>query len=275
MKRSLDGMVVVITGASAGIGLALARELARQGARLALCARRFEKLQEVTRELGEQHLAVRADVSKSEDCRALIDQTIAHFGRIDTLVCNAGYGAYKLVEETDAEETRRMFDVDVLGTTECIRFALPHMRQQAISSGWRGQIMIVSSAAARRGTPFIGVYSGTKAAQLAIAEALRVELHDARIAVTSVHPTPTTTEFRQVAQGLGEYRMPPNDGLIKSQSAERVARVMARAIARPRPEVWPHALAGWMLSLGTLWPGMMDRLLYRYYLAVMRHNAGK
>jgi 3-oxoacyl-[acyl-carrier protein] reductase len=273
MKRALNGMVVVITGASAGIGLALARELAGQGAKLALCARRLEKLQEIGKELGEQHLMVRADVSKSEDCRNLIEQTMARFGRIDTLVCNAGYGAYKLVEETDDQETRRMFEVDVVGTTECIRFAVPHLRRQQVSGGWRGQIMIVSSAAGRRGTPFIGVYSGTKAAQLAIAEALRVELRDARIAVTTVHPTPTTTEFREVAENQGQYRIPPNEGMIKSQTAEHVAKVMAKAMARPRAEVWPHVLAGWALSLGTLWPGMMDRLLYRYYLAVMRHNS--
>jgi uncharacterized protein len=272
MARELRDMVVAITGASAGIGMELARQLSLAGAKLALAARREDRLQELNRELGGTHLVVRGDVASTTDCERLINQTITKFGRLDTLVCNAGYGIYKRVDETDAAEVRRMFDVDVVGTTECIRLALPHMQRQALQAGWRGQIMIVASAASRRGTPFIGVYSGAKAAQMAIAEALRVELSDMRIAVTSVHPTPTKTEFRQVAESLGKYRLPPSSNFIKTQTAPEVAAAMVRAIRRPRPEIWPWPVAGWLLSAGTLFPRWMDRLMYRYYDAVLRHN---
>ena len=265
-------MVVVITGASAGIGLELARQLSAAGARLVLAARRQDRLLEINRELGGQHLVVQVDVASTADCQNLIDQSIARFGRIDTLVCNAGYGIYQRVDETNAQEVRRMMDVDVIGTTECIRLALPHLARQDKREGWRGQIMVVSSAAARRGTPFIGVYSGAKAAQLAIAEALRVELRDQHIAVTTVHPTPTKTEFRQVAESLGKYKLPPSSNSIKTQTAQQVARAMIRGICKPRPEVWPWWLAGRILGFGTLAPRMMDRLMYKYYDAVLRHN---
>lgn len=272
MERTLRDMVVVITGASAGIGMELARQLQSAGAKLVLSARREDRLRKLNRELGGSHLCVRCDVAEPADCQRLIDSAIVAFGRIDTLVCNAGYGSYKRVDETDAAEVRRMMDVDVIGTTECIRLAVPHMLKREPVSGWRGQIMIVASAASRRGTPFIGVYSGAKAAQMAIAEALRVELRDGRIAVTSVHPTPTKTEFREVAESTGKYRLPPSANFIKTQTAQQVAAAMVKAMQRPRPEVWPWSAAGWLLSAGTLVPRLMDRMMYKYYDGVLRHN---
>lgn len=272
MRRQLQGMVVAITGASAGIGLELARQLSARGARLCLAARRDQRLEEINRELGGGHLVVRADVGRPEDCARIVDETVARFSRIDTLVCNAGYGIYKRVIETDAAETAQMMQVDVVGTTECIRRAVPQMLKQEVAGGYRGQVMVVSSAAARRGVPFIGVYSGAKAAQLAIAEALRVELRDDRIAVTTVHPTPTKTEFREVAEKLGEYKLPPSSDFIKTQTAQQVALAMLRAIEKPRPEVWPWRLAGLGLSAGTLVPRLMDRMMYKYFDGVMRFN---
>lgn len=272
MARDLRDMAIAITGASAGIGLELARQLAAQGARLALCARRVDRLREVAGELGGNPLTFQADVGRPEDCQAFVAAATRHLGRLDTLVCNAGYGIYKRVDETDADEARQMLDVNVLGTTECIRHAVPIMSSQIAVAGWRGQIVVVSSGAARRGTPFIGVYSGTKAAQLAIAEALRVELADSRIAVTTIHPTPTKSEFRQVAEKMGKYSLPSSSGFIKTQTATEVAAAIVRAIRRPRPEVWPWRLAGCVLGIGTLAPRLMDRLMYRYYDRVLRHN---
>lgn len=265
-------MVVLITGASAGIGRSLAVRLHEAGCRLCLCARRVNRLSELNASLGGQHLVLQADVSLPDDCRRIVSETFGHFGRLDTLVCNAGYGIYKRVDQTDADEVRRMFDTDVIGTTECIRHAVPLMQEQALRDGLRGQIMIVSSAAARCGTPFIGIYSGAKAAQLAIAEALRIELRDARIAVTTVHPTPTTTEFRQTAQSLGTHRIPSLDRFIKSQTAEQVAAAMARAIGRPCGELWPLRRARWLLGLGVFIPRLRDHGLGRYYDAVMQFN---
>src|SRR5262245_13075499 len=107
MPRTLKDMIVVITGASAGIGKALAEELAPHGVRLVLAASRLQRLEELNRQLGGEHLCIQADVSKIDDCRALIDRSIAHFGRIDTLVCNAGYGFFRRTAESTPNQTRQ------------------------------------------------------------------------------------------------------------------------------------------------------------------------
>jgi short-subunit dehydrogenase len=109
--------------------------------------------------------------------------------------------------------------------------------------------------------PYFAHYSGTKAAQLGIAEGLRVELRRQRIAVTSVHPIGTDTEFFNVAQEVGRARMA---GVFEKgihQSARRVAREMVRGISSPRPEVWPMRAARWLVSVGTLMPGVVDRVM--------------
>src|SRR6185437_2394473 len=208
---------------------ALAERLSAGGAKLALCARRIERLEELNRALGGGHLCLQADVAKPEDCENFVRRAAEHFGRIDTLVCNAGYGSVRTVAETTHDEMRRMFETNVFGTTDCIHAAVPIMRKQDLRDGWRGQIMIVSSAAAKRGLPFFGPYSATKAAQLSIAEALRVELKADRIAVTSVHPVGTNTEFFDTAEKQTGLRRPTTDTKVR-QSAATVARKMARAI---------------------------------------------
>ncbi len=261
MTRDLEGMVVIITGASAGIGRALAVELGRAGARLVLAARRAELLDALNGELGGGHLCVLADVARPEACRELIDAAQRHFGRIDTLVCNAGYGFHRPVAETDAAAFTEIFQVNVLGTSECIRAAVSIFDRQAPEYGWRGQVMIVSSVVARRAIPFFGAYSATKAAQLSLAEAMRVEVAPRRIAVTTVHPIGTATEFGAVSAARSGGRRPMRIKGEVQQSAADVARAMVRAIRRPRPEVWPFRPARWAIGLATLFPSLVDRAL--------------
>jgi len=261
MRRTLDGMVVIITGASAGIGRALAENLSGRGARLVLAARRLDRLEELNRALGGRHLCVRTDVSRREECEGLIIAAADHFGRIDTLVCNAGYGILRPVAETTPQQMQDIFQANVFGTVDCVRAAVPHMLKREPAGGWRGQVMIVSSAVARRGIPYFGAYSATKAAQLALAEAMRVELRPRGIAVTSVHPIGTDTEFGEAAERrAGGGRIGRVPGEVR-QSAGRVARAMARAIERPVPEVWPFAPSRWALSLATLVPRLVDRVM--------------
>ncbi|HEY7115946.1 MAG TPA: SDR family NAD(P)-dependent oxidoreductase [Tepidisphaeraceae bacterium] len=264
MGRRIDGMVVVITGASAGIGRAVAEELGPRGARLVLAARRLERLEELNAKLGGGHLCVRCNVSETGQCRELIEAAVGRFGRIDTLVCNAGYGVVRTIADTSPAEMRRIFSTNVFGTTDCIHFALPIMARQEPRDGWRGQVMIVSSAAGRRGLPYFGPYSATKAAQLGLAEGLRVECRPLRIAVTSVHPIGTDTEFFDVAQREAGAWMPGVFSRGIHQSARRVAREMVRGIASPVPEVWPARAARWLVSLGTLMPGVVDRVMGRF-----------
>jgi NADP-dependent 3-hydroxy acid dehydrogenase YdfG len=255
-------MVVVITGASAGIGKALAETLHARGARLALAARRLDRIESLNQSLGGKHLAVETDVSDPAQCVALIERTREHFGRIDTLVCNAGYGVLRPVAESSADEILQMFKTNVFGTTDCIRAAVPIIKAQPERDGYRGQVMIVSSIVARRGLPFYGIYSATKAAQLALAEAMRIELQGVKIAVTSVHPIGTETEFGSAARKAGGTRLGIQavSGEVR-QSAQTVAERMTSAIEKPRPEVWPYTPMRWAVSLGTLVPGLVDRVM--------------
>jgi short-subunit dehydrogenase len=264
MARNLENMVVLITGASSGIGRALAEYLSAHKARLTLAARRLDRLQALNAQLGGQHQIIQADVSNQDDCRNLVVSAASHYGRIDTLVCNAGYGLAKAVTDTTAIDLRRIFETNLFGTTDTIRAAVPIMQRQSEQDGYRGQIMIVSSAVARRGLPYFGAYSATKAAQLSIAESLRVELRSSNIAVTSVHPVGTETEFFDLAGKMGNSTVPPPAKGEVQQSAATVARKMARAIARPRPEVWPLSPARIGISLATLVPGIVDWTLRGY-----------
>ena len=263
MGRKIEEMVVVITGASSGIGRELAVALTRKRAKLVLAARRTDRLEALNFALGGRHLCVECDVSKTDQCERLIASAIGRFGRIDTLVCNAGYGIAQRVADTSAADLRAMFETNVFGTVDCIRAAVPIMEQQALRDGLRGQLMIVSSAAGRRGLPYFGGYSATKAAQLSFAEALRVELKPRKIAVTSVHPIGTKTDFFNVSMEKGQSRLPPDSVGPMSQTSEQVALRMARAIARPVPELWPMDAARWMMSLATLFPSAIDSVMGR------------
>ncbi len=263
MARELDGMVAVVTGASAGIGAAVARRLAAGGARLALAARRADRLDALNAELGGGHLVVPTDVSNPDDCGKLIAAAAERFGRIDTLICNAGYGLAKAIGDTDGGAMRAIFATNVFGTTDCIHAALPVMLRQAPRDGWRGQVVIVSSAAARRGLPHFGAYSATKAAQLSIAEAMRVELKSERIAVTSVHPIGTDSDFFRSAETVSGRKIPDQSAIEVHQSPDTVAKAIVRGIRRPRPEVWPFPLTRYALGFAVIAPRLVDWVLGR------------
>ena len=261
MSRTIRSSVIVITGASAGIGRALAVELHSRGARLVLAARRLDRLKLINAALGGDHLCIKADVAIAADCQRIVDETVAHFGRLDTIVCNAGYGLVRRVHEMTEAELHAIFQTNVVGTTECIRAAVPVLKRNEIRDGVRGQIMIVSSAAARRGLPFLGAYAATKAAQLSLAEAARVELRSDRIAVTSVHPVGTDSDFLTSAETLSAAKIDTPGRRGMHQTAEVVAKKMADAIERPREELWPHVTSRYALSFATLFPSLGDRVM--------------
>lgn len=274
MPRNLRNSVVVITGASAGIGKVLAEQLHGEGCRLVLAARRIDRLEALNRSLGGKHLCLQIDVSRPDDCKMLIDETIEQFGRIDTLVCNAGYGLVRRVDEMTTDELHQLINTNVFGTTEPIRNAVPHLRKNEIANGWRGQIVIVSSAAARRGLPFFGAYAATKAAQLSLSEAARVELADEKIAVTSIHPIGTTTEFIEAAEKVSDKPIEAPGRTPFRQTAEHVCRTMVRAMKKPTAEVWPHRISRWSLSLATLMPKLGDRLMRKSFREITEHQKG-
>jgi NADP-dependent 3-hydroxy acid dehydrogenase YdfG len=248
----LQGAVVAITGASAGIGRACAFAFARAGARLALVARRVERLSEVAAALpGTEVLVVRGDVAVERDVRAFVDATVARFGRLDVLVNNAGFGYRGSVEATPDDAWRRLMDANFHGTVYGCQAAIPVMRKQGA-----GVIINVSSIVGHRAMPGGAAYAATKAAQVSLTEALRVELKDAGIAVCSVHPVGTTTEFGEVADRESGGRTAGAVG--PQQTADQVAEAIVRCARRPRPEVYPLFVSRALVALNAVSPAFVD-----------------
>jgi NAD(P)-dependent dehydrogenase (short-subunit alcohol dehydrogenase family) len=251
--------VIAITGASAGIGRATALRLARDGASVAICARRPDRLEATAAEIrsaGGTPLAVPADVTKPDDMQAFVDATLREFGRLDVMMCNAGFGIYGEIDRVTPDQMQAIMDVNFFGTFHAARAALPVFRKQA-----RGHIIIVSSIVGRRGIPFMGPYSATKFAQVGLAECLRAELKGTGVHVSVVYPISTDTEFFNVMtskSGFATRAQGPR------QSPGDVAEAIARAIKRPVPEIYPYRLAKGLAVLGAIAPGLCDTLTRRW-----------
>jgi NAD(P)-dependent dehydrogenase (short-subunit alcohol dehydrogenase family) len=252
----LSGAVAAITGASAGIGRETAIAFAREGARVAVCARRSDRLEAVAdavRAAGGECHVFEADVADEAQVRRFIESTVARFGRLDILVNNAGYGVRGRVEETPSEDFGRLMRVNYLGSVYACRAALPIMRQQR-----RGVIINVSSIVGHRSLPGGAAYAATKAAQISLTESLRVELRGTGIHACSVHPIGTATEFAEVAARSSPGRS--GGPLGPQQTAAAVARAIVRCARRPRAEVYPYPLARAVVWANALFPGLMDRI---------------
>jgi NADP-dependent 3-hydroxy acid dehydrogenase YdfG len=251
--------VIAITGASAGIGRATALRLARDGAAVAICARRLDRLEVVADEIrraGGTALPCVADVTRPPDMQRFVDTVTGEFGRLDVMMCNAGYGIYGEIDRVTPEQMQAVMDVNFYGTFHATRAALPVFRKQR-----HGHIIIVSSIVGRRGIPFMGPYSATKFAQVGLAECLRAELEGTGLHVSVVYPISTETEFFSVmtrSSGFATRAHGPR------QSAESVAEAITRAITRPAPEIYPYRLAKGLAVLNAIAPGFCDRLTRRW-----------
>jgi 3-hydroxy acid dehydrogenase/malonic semialdehyde reductase len=198
----LEERTAIVTGASSGIGAAVAYALARAGGRLALGARRVERLEELLGDLpGEGHLVASLDVTDAESCSSFLESATGAFGRIDILVNNAGLalGRSSIAEGSD-DDDRRMFETNVLGLVRMTRLVLPHMEDG------RGHIVNLGSWAGREAYPQGGMYVGSKTAVLALTQVLRKELVG-RIRVSTVDPGMVgDTEFSDVRFGGDQER---------------------------------------------------------------------
>ena len=255
MTRRLRGAVVVVTGASSGIGAATALACGREGMRVVLAARRAERLATVAaavRTAGGEARVAPTDVGDEAAVRALIDGTVAAWGRVDVLVNNAGIGLLAAVAETSAAEFDAIMRVNFLGAVYGVLAALPHMRRQD-----RGHIVNVASVVGKRASPYRAAYVASKFALVGFSEALRMEVAAEGIHVTCVCPIGTATEFHEAE--TNRLGVSGRGGPI--QSAEHVARSIVRALRRPRPEVHPYPPARLLFLANDLAPGLVDRLL--------------
>jgi len=188
---------------------------------------------------------------------------VERFGRVDVMIANAGYGVLARIHEMGEKEFDEIFETNVKGTWYAMQAAAEVMlKQEAVGSGAarRGHIIAVSSGAGRRGMPLYGVYAMTKAAQLSLCEAMRVELRPQGVYVSSVHPLTTSTEFFDVASTKSRLK---SHGVGPSQSAEAVARKIVRLIKRPRPELWPVPLSAYALAFAAAFPRVADWVMAR------------
>jgi short-subunit dehydrogenase len=256
---SLEGRVAAITGASSGIGLATAQQLAREGVAVVLGARRADRLAAAVaaiRAAGGRADAVTIDVGTEADAARLVARARDAFGRIDIMLCNAGFGYYGSVEETPPEIMRRMMDVNFMGTFYGTRAALPVFREQG-----GGHLIFVSSIVGRRGIANMSGYSATKSAQAAFAEALRSELAETDIHVSVVFPVSTATEFRHAMERDFGHQV---SGVGPKQDVEDVARAIVGCVRRPRAEVHPHLSSRALAILNAVAPAFTDRLVRKY-----------
>lgn len=229
--ESLQDTVAVITGASAGIGRATARELLTAGARVVLGARRLERLQALEAEFPGRALAVETDVRVPSDCNRLVARALERFGRVDALVANAGIGMYGGILDHTDEALETMLDTNVAGTVWPIRAAVPEM----IRAG-HGDIVIVASVAGFRGGPEEAVYAATKFAQVGLAGALDRELREKGIRVTTIGPAGTSTEF---AMGAGRTEdMPELRTYLKPEDIAFAIRTVLEQPRRLRTQYW-------------------------------------
>jgi short-subunit dehydrogenase len=252
--------VVAITGASAGIGRATALRVARDGASVVICARREAPLRAVASEItaaGGNALPIVADVSREDDMTQMVAQAVTRFGRLDVMLCNAGFGVAGAIDDITPAQMRQLMDVNYMGTFYAARAAMAVFRKQG-----RGHVIMVSSIVGQRGVPYMGAYSATKFAQVGLAECLRAEVSGSDIHVTVVYPVSTETEFFDVMSKQTGVQITRAYG--PRQDVAIVADAIARAIDHPVPEVYPYARSKALVVLNAIAPGFCDRIVKRF-----------
>jgi short-subunit dehydrogenase len=253
----IQGKVVIVTGASSGIGEATARQFGHEGAKVVLAARRVDRLEALAQEIhtmgtGAETLVVSADLSRLEDIQSLVGQTLDRFGRIDVLVNNAGFGRLDWLENLEPiKDIEAQFDVNVLGVVQTTRQALPVMIQQRA-----GHIINMCSMAGLVATPTYTIYAACKHAVHGFSEALRREVKPWGIEVSMIYPGGVTTEFADHAGIKRKTQATTPKFLLLS--AEDVGRAVVQLVRRPRA-MW---ILPWLWSvtalLNKLFPSFVD-----------------
>lgn len=264
--------VALVTGASSGIGWETAKLLAALGWQLAITARRKDRLDTLAASLvkngdirprgGERPLPpliLPADISQPDQARAVVLSTVAHFGRLDVLVNNAGILRMAPFMAMPVDEMREIFETNFWATIETVRAAIPVMEKQG-----GGHIVQVGSGVSRRGLPFMAAYAASKFALLGLTEGLRMELRPKGITMSLVLPGGTETEM---PANLDRSRLPPEYPSHERSrvSAERAAQAVVKAVEKRNTEIY----VPWWIRPGTwasaFFPALADRLIQRTY----------
>lgn len=254
--------VVIITGASSGIGKALAYEFSRRGASVVLAARSIEKLADISRDIektGSKVLTVKTDVAIEEDCKQLIKKAVEHFGKLDILINNAGISMRAIFEDVDLEVLKSLMDTNFWGTAYCTKYALPYLLQQ------KGSVAGVSSVAGYKGLPGRSGYSASKFAMHGFLEVLRIENMKKGLHVLIACPGFTASNIRNVAlskDGSPQGESPRNEG--EMMTAEETALRIANAIARRKRNITLTSQGKFTVLLNKFFPALMDKIVYNH-----------
>ena len=265
MNSFYKDKVIIVTGASSGIGLASATRFASLGAKVVLAARSIDKLEKIAEEINKKFnkstdevLCVKTDVTKEEDCKNLVEQTVKHFGKIDVLVNNAGISMRAVFKDMDLKVMRSLMDTNFWGTVYCTKYALPYLLES------KGSVVGVISTAGYVGLPARTAYSASKFAVRGFLETLRIEhLYD-DLHVMIFAPGFTTSNIRNVAltaDGSPQGETPRKEE--RMMSAERVAKIMARGIFRRKTHMVLTPLGKATLFANRRLPRVTDKMEYR------------
>ncbi len=269
MNSFYKDKVIIVTGASSGIGLASVARFASLGAKVVLASRSIDKLEKIAEEIRQQStdkgqqtsdkvLCVKTDVTKEEDCKNLIEQTVRRFGKIDILVNNAGISMRAVFKDMDLKVMKSLMDTNFWGTVYCTKYALPYLLES------KGSVVGVISTAGYVGLPARTAYSASKFAVRGFLETLRIEhLYD-DLHVMIFAPGFTTSNIRNVAltaDGSPQGETPRKEE--RMMSAERVAKIMARGIFRRKTHMVLTPLGKATLFANRRLPRVTDKMEYR------------
>lgn len=260
--NQLNGMVIIITGAASGIGKALSLECARRGAILSLADRNAEQLQKVHDELKERDvevLSTETDITRENECKMLIENTINKFGCINVLINNAGISMRALFEEVDLDVLRRVMAVNFWGSVYCTKYALPELLKS------HGSVVGVSSVAGYKGLPGRTGYSASKFALQGFLEVLRIENMKKGLHVLIACPGFTSSNIRNTAlsrDGSAQGESPLDEG--KLMKAEDVAMQICEGIQKRKHRIIMTTQGKMTVLLNKFFPKFMDKMVYNH-----------
>ncbi len=260
----LSDKTVIITGASSGIGKALASEFAKRGANIVLGARQYVTLCEIAQSLEKQYnikaVAVQCDVVQESDCEQLVKQAILTFGKIDVLVNNAGISMRALFNDTDVEVLKSLMDVNFWGMVYCTKYAMPELLKT------RGTVVGVSSIAGYKGLPGRTGYSASKFAMNGFLDALRVENLKTGVNVLTACPGFTASNIRNTA--LNKDGVEQGESTLheeKMMTAEQVATIIADGVERRARTLIMTRQGKLTVLLSKVLPALLDKLVYNVF----------
>jgi len=260
--QSIKNKVVIITGASSGIGRATAFEAGKKGARLVLAARNKQQLDKVVAQLdgkGVLAIGVQTDVSQEQDCVLLVETTLKTYGQIDILINNAGISMRALFQHADLKVIQTVMNVNFWGLVYMTKYALPHVLKS------KGSIVGISSIAGYKGLPGRTGYSASKAAMNGFLESLRIENLNKGLHVLTACPGFTSSNIRNTAlaaDGSMQGESPRDESSM--MTAEKVAEYLVRAIEKRRRSLVLTTSGKFTIWINRLFPGTMDKLVFRH-----------